>query len=184
MGRTRSGRYADLPPNLYVNPAGYYYYINPYTRKQMGLRRDKAKAIAIALELNTDLEPIKEKRASGRTKSFRTGRRFDERGLIELEYLRENASVFETICGIYFLLQDGEVTYIGQSINCHYRISTHVSERKKDFNSCYIIRAEPEELGDLEALYIKKFNPRHNVAIPRCETEDAWAIEQRLQSSA
>lgn len=182
MGRSRSELTADLPPNLYVNPAGYYYFKNPHTGKQMGLRRDKAKAMEIAVALNAEIDPVRAARDEGRRKSLKSNRRFDSTGLVDGDYLRANAVVFEKICGIYFLLLDGEVTYIGQSINCHFRISVHIAEKKKDFNSCYIIRSEPEDLDNLEALYIKKFTPRYNILLPRCGEKDAWRIEQRLQN--
>jgi hypothetical protein len=181
MGRARSEANADLPANLYINAAGYFYFKNPHTNRMMGLRRDRAAAIETAEALNKEISPITEKILQGRTKSIKTNRRFDADGLVDAAYLKANSTTFEKVCGVYFLMLDGDVVYIGQSINCNYRISVHISGGKKEFDGCYIIRAEPETLDNLEAQYIHKFKPRYNMLIPKKTSRDAWGIEQRLE---
>jgi integrase len=52
MGRTRLAKNRALPPNLYVNPAGYYYYRDPERKTQKGLGRDRANAIQAARAAN------------------------------------------------------------------------------------------------------------------------------------
>jgi integrase len=44
-----------LPPNLYVNSAGYYSYKDPQTKRQKGLGRDRPKAIQAAKQANAAL---------------------------------------------------------------------------------------------------------------------------------
>ena len=55
MGRQRLAKNRALPPNLYVNSAGYYYYKNPETKKQKGLGTDRPKAIQAARQANAAL---------------------------------------------------------------------------------------------------------------------------------
>jgi integrase len=55
MGRRRLAKNRALPPNLYQNPAGYYYYRNPHEKTQKGLGRDKAHAVQEARSANAAL---------------------------------------------------------------------------------------------------------------------------------
>lgn len=55
MGRQRLSKNRALPPNLYVNSAGYYSYRDPARGTQKGLGRDRAKAIQAAREANAAL---------------------------------------------------------------------------------------------------------------------------------
>lgn len=52
MGRKRLAKNKSLPPNLYENTAGYFYYIDPGSRKSKGLGRDKARAFSEARAAN------------------------------------------------------------------------------------------------------------------------------------
>lgn len=55
MGRTRLAKNRGLPPNLYQNSAGYFYYRNPQSGDSKGLGTDKAKACAAARGANAVL---------------------------------------------------------------------------------------------------------------------------------
>jgi integrase len=55
MGRQRLARNKGLPPNLYLNSAGYFYFINPQSKKSKGLGRDKARAMSEARAANAAL---------------------------------------------------------------------------------------------------------------------------------
>lgn len=59
MARTRLAKNRTLPPNLYQNSTGYYYFINPHSRKSKGLGRDKAHAFSEARAANAALATIK-----------------------------------------------------------------------------------------------------------------------------
>lgn len=52
MARQRLSKNRALPPNLYVNTAGYYSYRDPEKKTQKGLGRDRAKAIQAARAAN------------------------------------------------------------------------------------------------------------------------------------
>lgn len=55
MGRKRLAKNRALPPNLYVNSAGYYYYRDPERKTQKGLGADRTKAIHAARQANAAL---------------------------------------------------------------------------------------------------------------------------------
>lgn len=60
MARQRLAKNRGLPPNLYQNTAGYFYYVNPRNKETKGLGRDKAKACAQARAANAVLATMKE----------------------------------------------------------------------------------------------------------------------------
>jgi integrase len=55
MGRQRLAKNRALPPNLYVNQAGYYYYRHPVNKTQKGLGKDRGNAILAAKDANAAL---------------------------------------------------------------------------------------------------------------------------------
>jgi integrase len=55
MGRQRLAKNRALPPNLYVNSAGYYYYRHPENKTQKGLGKDRGNAILAAKDTNAAL---------------------------------------------------------------------------------------------------------------------------------
>jgi integrase len=59
MGRKRLAKNKGFPPNLYQNPAGYFYYKNPQTKQQKGLGRDRAHAFSEARAANAVLATMK-----------------------------------------------------------------------------------------------------------------------------
>ncbi len=59
MGRQRLAKNRGLPPNLYLNSAGYFYYVNPHSKATKGLGRDKAKASQEARAANAALSAMK-----------------------------------------------------------------------------------------------------------------------------
>lgn len=72
-------------------------------------------------------------------------------------------------CGVYFLIIDEEIAYVGQSTNIHRRVSEHFRDSKRDgisFDSYTYVLCKPSELDALEAIYIEKFAPEWNVRAP------------------
>lgn len=69
----------------------------------------------------------------------------------------------ELIQGIYFLIKDDEIVYVGQSTRSVYdRIFAHFHEEKKHFDSYTILQSDEENLNDLEAAYIFMCAPLYN----------------------
>ena len=62
---------------------------------------------------------------------------------------------------VYFLINNGEVVYIGQSICLRQRLRDHFKYRVK-FDSYYSISCKKEDLNELESIYIYLFNPSKN----------------------
>jgi excinuclease UvrABC nuclease subunit len=70
------------------------------------------------------------------------------------------------IKGIYFLIYKGVIVYVGQSSNITFRLSVHVSNRKKEFDSYSYIESNEVNLNNLEANYIYEFAPYYNKRLP------------------
>jgi len=64
------------------------------------------------------------------------------------------------ICGIYFLLSEGKVMYVGQSTNLHTRLQQHQSRRK--FDALSFIECDRHLLDELESRYIHALHPPWN----------------------
>lgn len=76
----------------------------------------------------------------------------------------------ETVSGIYLLIKEGRVVYVGQSVDIHRRVLAHKNE--KSFDSYQVIPAPEPLLDDLETLLVLAYNPPYNGCIPR---SDMWA---------
>ena len=66
--------------------------------------------------------------------------------------------------GIYFLISDGVVIYVGQSCDVHSRIVAHM--REKAFDRVAFISCNPRHLNLLESLYIHLLQPPMNQGAP------------------
>lgn len=55
MGRKRMASRRGFPPNLYMNPNGYYYFVNPLNGQKKGIGSDKADAFSQARQANAVL---------------------------------------------------------------------------------------------------------------------------------
>jgi hypothetical protein len=64
---------------------------------------------------------------------------------------------YEGSSGVYFLIKDDRVVYVGQSVNVFVRISHHVQH--KDFDSYAYVNCPRDKLDILESLYIHALSP-------------------------
>lgn len=70
----------------------------------------------------------------------------------------ENQKIeFKIICGIYFLYDNENLCYIGQSKDVIYRVCTHA--KTKTFSHYTYIECLESELDQIEFQYIQKFSP-------------------------
>ncbi len=74
--------------------------------------------------------------------------------------------MFDSKPRIYFLIDRGEVVYVGQSENVANRIYQHSIEEKKVFDSVDIIECEIKNLNDYEAEAIVIHSPKYNFRMP------------------
>ena len=87
-------------------------------------------------------------------------------------------------CGIYFLIKDRELAYIGQSVHAASRIVGHSQE--KSFNSAYFLPVPKSELNRVEGALIRFFEPPLNgrvvvggkITAPAEKTPDAHTLDQ------
>lgn len=91
------------------------------------------------------------------------------RAIKDTPRLREKLALSATpvvnreVCGVYFLLRDREVVYVGQSVNVLGRLATHISDGTKRFDRWCYITAKKDELDELEGFYITLLRPEHNI---------------------
>lgn len=68
-----------------------------------------------------------------------------------------------TLCGIYFLIREDRIVYVGQSRNMPVRIRQHKADPGKKFER-YAMHVCPARLLDrLERYYILRFQPEYNL---------------------
>jgi hypothetical protein len=89
----------------------------------------------------------------------------DEMGLLSLGQILSAKQPLKSFCGVYFLIHKRKIVYVGQSVNVYARVATHANTLK-EFDSWSFIESEPDQLNDLESLYIRKFNPPLNLTKP------------------
>lgn len=70
----------------------------------------------------------------------------------------------EPICGVYFLLMDSEVVYVGQSVNIQSRLASHITDGTKKFNRWCYIKVKRGDLNEIEGFYITLLRPKFNKA--------------------
>lgn len=83
--------------------------------------------------------------------------------------------------GIYFLLKDKEIVYVGQSIDIDRRIKDH-SYNGKDFDSFEYIECDKSDLTRLETLYIVKFQPMLNKIIPLYGAKELYVNDMSMKN--
>lgn len=150
MGRPRIH---DLPQNLYTSKEAYRYKKSDGTEVYLG--RDKEAAIKFALHANLH-------RANGYARRP-NGVRTRLRELLDEEHILSLAQAYSPCVGVYFLISDDRIVYVGQALNCHARIDAHTKGANvKLFDSFYIVECPANKLDELEALYIRKFRPPLN----------------------
>ena len=67
--------------------------------------------------------------------------------------------------GIYFLMLDDVVVYVGQAVNMRVRVAAHIGEGTKEFDRVAFVPCHPQNLLRYERSYIEKLVPKYNHAI-------------------
>jgi len=68
---------------------------------------------------------------------------------------------FIQVCGVYFLIENGIVVYVGQSVNVFARVGQHKSDGKK-FDEVRYFRCDKDDLDEKEMFFIKLLQPELN----------------------
>ena len=74
----------------------------------------------------------------------------------------EQSHPYDGLCGVYFLIADGEIVYVGQSVNVGARMAAHRNSGK-EFDRYAWISCPAEQLDVMESLYIHVFRPPLNI---------------------
>lgn len=74
----------------------------------------------------------------------------------------KRSSPVTDLMGVYFLIRQGKIVYVGQSVSVATRVQTHKSFF--EFDKVCVIRVPQNELTRVEKHYIQKFRPMHNKA--------------------
>ena len=88
--------------------------------------------------------------------NFKSIKNFSEEEIISKSYL------YRPTCGVYFLIREDKIVYVGQSIDVFSRIYTHFRENVKEFDNFYFIGCNREDIDLYETFYIQKFQPTYN----------------------
>lgn len=81
------------------------------------------------------------------------------RALLREHEIVAAARPWESATGVYFLVADDEVVYVGQSTNVYVRLSQH---KDKQFIKYAFVPCDKAALDKLESLYIHCLRPRLN----------------------
>lgn len=63
-------------------------------------------------------------------------------------------------CGVYFLRDQGEIVYVGQSVSVYNRVSQHRQQKK--FDSVSFLPCRRDQLNNLEGFFIRLLKPKLN----------------------
>ncbi len=71
--------------------------------------------------------------------------------------------ILRTPPGIYFLCKDGKIVYIGQTANVARRITDHLSQIDKEFDTVFYISCPLIKLRELESALLRYYKPPLNL---------------------
>lgn len=80
------------------------------------------------------------------------------------QYFQVFTHVLNNISAVYFLLNEGEIFYVGQTTDLWSRTKTHLYSKQID--EVKYLKTKPEELRELEEYYIIALDPTENDSIP------------------
>ena len=85
--------------------------------------------------------------------------------------------------GVYHLYKDGEIVYIGMSVNLMIRLGKHYRDKEIDFDRIdfYEINGvDKKGLRSIEGRMIKRFNPIYNIQNNPQKKARQWTSELRF----
>jgi len=98
-------------------------------------------------------------------------------------WLEPTSRKYENTEGIYVLIKDRQVVYVGVSSNLYSRIQTHVRDKNKDFDVVCVIVDEHNLMSPvmIETVLINLFLPKYNKKIPRAVPKvlETWHLKPK-----
>lgn len=95
----------------------------------------------------------------------------------------KHAPITEHSPGVYFLVLQSKVVYVGQSRQPRARVSFHTQEGTKKFDDAWIRYCDPSELDTLESMFIHQLRPEYNCTLPTGEKLAPRSLEQTLATA-
>lgn len=139
----------------FCEKTGQFSWVHPYTQKSLALGPSHQIALSESIEANIAIE----QKASNATGVLAVAK--DDQCKAKIIAA---ASPVETVwCGVYFLIDGHEITYVGISSNVGGRLREHQRDKEKRFTKFSFMPCSMEEAVELEVFYIQKFRPIHNV---------------------
>lgn len=89
-----------------------------------------------------------------------------EKYITDVQKILRDSKPLSSRCGVYFLISNDKIVYVGQSVNIPSRIEQHKKDPCKEFDRYHSIPCKVTELDLVESNYIRKFMPKFNKAIP------------------
>lgn len=106
---------------------------------------------------------------------WRRARRLGGVEFLDAAEIVARAQPASILCGVYFLVSDGIVVYVGQSIDVLSRIGAHARSGKR-FDSFAFVATRPDQLEDAELEYIQRFRPSLNKKTPTCAARSGLTL--------
>lgn len=78
------------------------------------------------------------------------------------KFIASQAVPFVEVVGVYFLIQNEKIVYIGQSTNIFKRLYEHKKDKDKSWDAYSYIECSAGELDIVESMYIFKYEPIYN----------------------
>ena len=80
----------------------------------------------------------------------------------------ENKIPVITVSGIYFLINEDEIVYVGQASDILNRVYFHAKDKSKVFDSFSFVDIDNDaDFNAIEAEYIFRFGPMYNKSMPK-----------------
>lgn len=164
MGRKRSAENAKLPKGMRLRN-GYYSWTSPIDKAEKGLGKDRIKAISWARAANAEIQRMFPEISPAEWLQGKVGGgefKYDPDRLLQLDRIRQLHNT-STEGGVYFLLLEGSLQYIGTSRCVFVRFEQHVKEARIPFDETRCLMVPDKSWREaLEIAYITKYSPPYN----------------------
>jgi hypothetical protein len=152
MPRPRSPENLNLPKRWTLHHGAYFYQVPPGAEKYWNFKRK----FRLGETLDEAMRTF-EAMTSRQQETEEAARR-----LLSIGDILSAAGNFHRE-GVYFLISNDEVVYVGRSSNIYERLGAHVNRGRIVFDRVHTMPAAGLEQERLEQLYIAAFAPKHNV---------------------
>ena len=105
----------------------------------------------------------------------------DGKYILREDEIVAGALPYQPLCGVYFLVHESRVVYVGQSINVLLRVQDH-KKSGKTFDSYAFIRCPQEYLDVVESLYMHLLRPELNHSLKQGDLAVPLQLGELLQT--